>query len=78
MAITRTVHRIDIQWDQGDPVLTIIGEITDDVEQTAAGRHLATKRSDLGPTAQAKLDAFLADVLTFAGSQVPGPIGYPS
>ena len=78
MAITRTIHRIDIQWDQGDPVLTVTGEIKDDVEQTAAGRHLVTRRSDLGPTAQAKLDAFLADVLAFAGSQVAGPIDYPS
>lgn len=86
MAITRTIHRIDIQWTDTDdgaggtfkePVFTVVGEFIDDVEETVAGKHLSTLRSDLGPTAQAKLDAFLTDMLAFAASKVAGPIGYP-
>ena len=87
MAITRIIHRSDIQWtdtDDGqgstfkDPVLTIVGEIRDDVEQTAAGKHFVTKRSAMGSGGQAKFDAFLSDVLAFAGTNVPGTITFPS
>lgn len=88
MAITRIVHRIDIQWtdtDDGqgstfkDPVLTIVGEIQDDVEGTSAGKHFATLRSDMGSGGQAKFDAFLADVLAFADAQTGGRgISFPS
>ncbi len=87
MAITRIINRIDIQWtdtDDGqgstfkDPVLTIVGEIQDDVEQTAAGKYFTTLRSDMGAGGQTKFDAFLSDVLAFAGTKVPGTITFPS
>lgn len=68
MAITREIVRIDIQWDNGDPVLTIIGEFKDDVEGTEASRFFPTKRSDMGAGGQTKFDSFLADVLAFADS----------
>lgn len=78
MAITRKIIRVDIQWDVADPVLTIFGEIADDVEGTVADKHFMTKRSDMGAGGQTKFDAFLADVLAYAGTKVAGPIAFPA
>ena len=78
MAITRTITGVDIQWDQGDPVLTLRASFSDDVEGTEAEKRLVTRRSSMGSGGMAKFDAFLADALAFAGANVAGPIGFPS
>jgi hypothetical protein len=73
MAIQRIINRIDIQWDDAaDPNILIVAQFNDDVEQSAATLHYSVKRSALGPAAQGKLDAFLADVLTFADTRTGG------
>jgi hypothetical protein len=77
MAITRTLTGIDVQWDNGDPVLTLRASFYDDVEETDADRRLVTRRSAMNGPALVKFDAFLDDALAFAGSKVAGPIGFP-
>ena len=78
MAISRTLTGIDVQWDQGDPVLTLRASFHDDVEGTDADKRLVTRRSAMSGAGLAKFDAFLADALAFASANVAGPIGFPS
>lgn len=78
MAIQRILNNINIQWDNGDPVVTLVARFLDDVELTDATLHYSIKRAALGAGQKARLDSFLSDVLIFADNRTGGRgIAYP-
>ncbi len=84
MAITRTITRLDISWqDAGsgiEPNVSVDAAVIDDIENTVGDANFLFIRSELSPNAQAKLDVFLADVLgnTRARLGAGRPINTPS
>jgi hypothetical protein len=61
-------------------MVNIMGTIKDDVEMTNSNVSWTFRRSDLSPSATAKLDAFLADVLGHAQGKLGAgrPVSLPS
>jgi len=85
MTIVRKINGLRIVWTDPDddgvmePMVNIMGTIKDDVESTSSNVSWTFLERDLAPSEQAKLNAFLADVLGHAQGKLGAgrPVSLP-